>query len=85
MAMYVVSKFCKETADKTARCRGPDDGRPTATQSINAPFTQLFEIKLCTRKRLGLLWVDVIGASDGPIDHERRADREIPNHPGLVQ
>jgi len=70
---------------RRARCRGPDDGKSTATQSINTPFIQRFEIKLCTRKRLGLLWVDVIGASDGPIDHERRADRDIPNHPGLVQ
>ena len=38
---------------RRARCRGREDGRSTATQSSNAPIIQLFEIKLCTRKRLG--------------------------------
>ena len=48
-------------------CREPDDGKSTATQSINALLIQLFEMRLCTRKRLALLWVDVIGAPDGPL------------------
>jgi hypothetical protein len=32
-----------------------------------------------------VLGVDVIGASDGLLDHERRARRDIPNHPGSVR
>ena len=52
---------------RRAGCGGPDDGKSTATQSINAPIIQLFEMRLCTRKRLGLLGVDVIGAPDGPL------------------
>ena len=39
---------------RRARCRGPDDGKSTETQSINVPLIQPFDMRLCTRKRLGL-------------------------------
>ena len=62
---------------RRARCRGPDDGKSTATQSINPPLIQLFEMRLCTRKRLG---PPGLMSSGQPMARlfMRRAGRDIP-------
>lgn len=80
--MYVVSKFGtidyyyrKETAHKTGalpRTRRREVDCDPKHQCTIHPAVRDQALHAKARR---LLWVDVIGASDGPIDRERHADR----------